>query len=156
MSIFLDIADQWQIADDAFAALESNAYAANDDPSYDAAVDQRKRNDQAYFLFLFTRFEDAVTQAIKPIVNNRTAGAAWPERRIWEAWSALVLKDDRSMHLLSKVEVVTDKSRNDYETIQEYYKGRNRIAHGGEYSEQFLIPEVAQRMHDISTSFPTS
>jgi hypothetical protein len=49
MSIFTDISDQWKIADDAFSALEQAAFAANDDAAFDAASEQRQRNDQAYF-----------------------------------------------------------------------------------------------------------
>jgi hypothetical protein len=154
MSIFTDIADQWQIADDAFSALESMAFAADDDQAFDVADKQRRRNDQAYFLFLFTRFEELITQAVKIITSNRAAGD-WSERRIWEAWSALVVKDGRSMHFLSKAEVITDKSRHDYEVIKNYYDGRNAIAHGGIHAEQFVIPEIAANMDNISSSFPT-
>jgi hypothetical protein len=156
MSIFTDIVDQWQIADDAFAALESAAFAADDDQRFDAAGEQRKRNDQAYFLFIFTRFEDAVNQAAKIIVSNRTSAAAWPEGRIWEAWSTLVFREKKNLHFLSKAEVITDKSRHDYELIKEYYRGRNNIGHCGIYSEQFLIPQIAQFMDTISASFPTA
>jgi hypothetical protein len=135
--------------------LEIVALAANDEQSFDVAGEQRKRNDQAYFLFLFTRFEEAVNQAVRIIIRNRASGA-WEERRIWDAWYALVMRNNRNMHFLSKAEIISDKSRNEYETIDNYYNGRNRIAHGGIHSEQFFIPEIAQRMDAISTSFPTS
>lgn len=156
MSIFTDIADQWQIADNAFSALESAAFAANNDAEYDVASEQRKRNDQAYFLFLFTRFEQAVNEAARIIVNNRSSGVAWQDRRIWKAWEDLTFKNNKNMHFLSKLEVVMDKSLHNYQSIREYYNGRNNIGHGGIYSKQFVIPEVANCMDTLSSSFPTS
>ena len=155
MSIFTDISDQWQIADTAFSTLEGAAFAANDDAAYDLASDQRKRNDQAYFLFLFTRFEQAINEAARVIIQNRSVGPAWQDSRIWEAWKALVMRDERNMHLMSKVEVVVDKSTHSYEIIKGYHSGRNNIGHGGVYTEQFVIPQVASFMHLASLSFPT-
>lgn len=156
MSIFSDIADQWQIAENAFSDLEIDAFSAGDEQAFDAAGDQKKKNDQAYFLFLFTRFEESVTSAVKLIITNRTAGAAWVDRRIWQSWSGLVIKNDISMHFLAKLEVLIDKSRNEYGIIKSYYEGRNRIAHGGIHSEQFFIPEVASKMENIAAAFPSS
>ena len=100
MSIFTDIADQWQIADGAVGDLEQAAFAADDDQRFDAADEQRKRNDQAYFLFLFTRFEDAVNEAITVIVGNRVSGVVWAERRVWEAWSG---QDVTAIRFMSKI-----------------------------------------------------
>ena len=51
------------------------------------------------------------------------------------------------------MEVLTDKGRGDYATAKEYYDGRNKIAHGGEWEAQFFIPDVAQAMHDLVKRF---
>lgn len=155
MGIYTDISDQWQIADDAFAARESAAFIADDDAAFDQASEQRKRNDQAYFLFMFTRFEQAVTDAAREVVKNRTSGSAWQDARVWEAWKAIVLRDERHAHFMSKFEVLKDKSSHTYELIKGYYAGRNNIGHGGIYAEQFFIPEVAIFMDRVSASFPT-
>jgi len=151
MTIFSEIADQWQIADAAFSALEQAAFVTDNDAAFDESSEQRKRNDQAYFLYLFTRFEDAVNQAVTTIIQNRVNGTAWADRRIWEAWSRGGVED---VHLMSKVEVLTDKSRGNYQTVKEYYDGRNEVAHGGTWEEQFVIPAVAQRMEEICGLFP--
>jgi hypothetical protein len=153
MSIFSDISDQWQIADEAFGALEHAAYAANDDPGYDAAGQQRKRNDQAYFLFLFTRFEDAVNEALDQIIKYLVSGVAWSDRRIWTAWSG---KGTDKIHFLSRIEVLIDKSTHPYAHVKEYYDGRNEIAHGGVWAEQFVIPNIAIAMEKIIASFPAA
>jgi hypothetical protein len=151
MSIFADIADQWQIADDTFSALEQAAFAANDDQNFDAAMEQRRRNDQAYFLFLFTRFEDTVNKAASVVIGNRISGANWTDRRIWEAWSR---RGVEQVPFLSKVEVLLDRSLHYYGLIKSYYDGRNDIAHGGIWSEQFVIPVIGRTLESISGSFP--
>jgi hypothetical protein len=115
-------------------------------------MEQRSRNDQAYFLYLFTRFEAEVNNAASVVVGNRTTGAAWTDRRIWEAWSHYGIQDVR---FLSKVEVLIDKSLHFYGLIKGYYDGRNDIAHGGIWSEQFFIPAIARTSENISASFPT-
>src|SRR5262245_33904012 len=153
MTIFADVATQWQIADNAFSVLVQQAFSTNDDALFDAAFEQKQRNDQAYFLYLFTRFEDAVNQAITVILGNHVPGISWSDRRIWEAWSKPGVED---ITFMSKVEVLTDKSRQDYATIKEYYDGRNDVAHGGIWSEQFFIPAIAQTMDRICATFPTS
>ena len=135
MSIFTDIADQWQIADGALGDLEQAAFAADDDQRFDAADEQRKRNDQAYFLFLFTRFEDAVNEAITVIVGNRVSGVVWAERRVWEAWLG---QDVTAIRFMSKIEILMDKSLHQYGIIKEYYRGRNDIAHGSIWNEPLL------------------
>jgi hypothetical protein len=153
MSIFSDIAAQWQIADDAFSRLEQAALASDDDPGFDAAVEQRQRNDQAYFLYLFTRFEDAVNSAASVVIANRTSGGAWADSRIWQAWSSRGVKE---IPFLSKVEVLLDKSRREYGAVKRYYDGRNDIAHGGIWSEQFVIPTIATMLEAFSAAFVTS
>jgi hypothetical protein len=100
---------------------------------------------------LFTRLEDAINTATETLVAARLAAApAWSERRIWQAWSRGPVRD---IWLLSKVEVLTEKGRQDYERVRQYYDGRNKIAHGGVWETQFFIPNVAQTMHDLVHAF---
>jgi hypothetical protein len=153
MTVFSDIADQWRIADAAFSQVIQHAFVADDDVLFDETWGQRQKNDQAYFLYLFTRFESAVNRAIDLILDNRITGAPWGDRRIWEAWSRIGIED---VHFMSKVEVLTDKSRADYGKIRRYYQGRNDVAHGGTWAEQFFIPTIAQEMDQLCAGFPTA
>jgi hypothetical protein len=105
MTIFQDIADQYAIADAAFAQAEQNAFDSNDDAAFDRASEQRRHNDQAYFLYLFTRFEREVNRAAETLLTVR-AGGTWSDRRVWQAWARIEVED---IHFLSKVEVLTDK-----------------------------------------------
>jgi hypothetical protein len=150
MSIFLDIAIQYSIADAAFSHAEQIAFEKDDDGAFDLASVQRRHNDQAYFLYLFTRFENQVNQAAQRLRAARVTGQPWAERRVWEAWSPAEIED---IHFMSKVAVLTDKSMTDYRDIQDFYKARNRLAHGDELEDQFIIPVVAQQMHDFVSRF---
>jgi len=153
MSVFLEVAGQYAVADVAFAEVEQKAFQDNDDTAFDQAGRARQHNDQAYFLYLFTRFEAAVNAATEALLATRLASASpWSERRIWQAWSRVPVRD---IALLSKVEVLTDKGRQDYRTVKEYYEGRNTIAHGGMWQAQFVVPNVAQTMNDLVQRFAT-
>jgi hypothetical protein len=148
MSIFLEIATQYAVADGVFADAEQHAYQADDDAAFDNARRARQRNDQAYFLYLFTRFEAEVNTSIETLLSGRLSfTAAWSERRIWQAWSRSPVRD---IAFLSKMEVLTDKGRNDYATAKQYYEGRNTIAHGQDWEVQFFLPTVAQVMDEIA------
>lgn len=154
MSVFIEIANQYAVADAAFAAAEQRAFQEDDDSAFDQAIEARQRNDQAYFLYLFTRFEAAVNAATEALLHMQLASATtWSERRIWQAWSRGPIRD---IALLSKVEVLTDKGRQDYATIKGYYDGRNAIAHGGTWNAQFFVPQIAQTMSDLAQRFTTS
>jgi hypothetical protein len=154
MSVFLEIAEHYAVADAAFVAVEQKAYQEDDDVAFDRAALARRHNDQAYFLCLFSRFEAEVSAVSKQLVANRLAVLpTWSERRIWQAWSG---GSGRDPAFLSKIEVLTEKGRQDYATIQEYYDGRNTIAHGGVWQARFVVPNVAQTMNDLLLRFATN
>ncbi len=151
MSIFIEISGYYADADASFAAAEQQAFLINDDTAFDAAGKARKCNDQAYFLYLFTRLEAEVDATVGKLLVARTGSSVpWSDRRVWQAWSRNQIQD---IALLSKVEVLTDKGRTDYAQIKQYYDERNKIAHGGVWQSQFFIPNVAQTMTDIVTRF---
>jgi hypothetical protein len=154
MSVFLEIAGHFMMADRAFVAAEQKAFENNDDGAFDHAGLARQHNDQAYFLYLFSRFEAEVNASSEALLAKRLASTAiWSERRIWQAWSRGPVRD---IAFLSKVEVLTDKGRQDYATIREYYDGRNTIAYGGVWQAQFFVPNVAQTMNDVLQRFVTT
>jgi hypothetical protein len=151
MSIFQDIAAQYMLADKPFGDAVQAAFDADDDAAFDAANQQRKHNDQAYFLYLFTRFEREVNLAVTQLLSVRAAGTLpWTDTRIWDAWSRTNIEN---ISFLSKVQVLTDKGRTDYRDVQEYYEPRNTIAHGDDLTGSVAILAVAQKMHDIVSRF---
>jgi hypothetical protein len=154
MSVFLEIVGYYAVADAAFAAAEQQAFQNDDDAAFDEAGLARQHNDQAYFLYLFSRLEAEVNASAEALLANRLASTAmWSDRRIWQAWARIPVRD---ITFLSKVEVLTDKGHRDYAMIREYYEGRNTIAHGGVWQAQFFVPHIAQTMHDLFNRFVTS
>ena len=86
MSVFLEIADYYAVADAAFAAVEQQAFQNDEDTAFDQAGVARQHNDQAYFLYLFSRFEATVNTASQTLlVQRRASTVTWSERRIWQA-----------------------------------------------------------------------
>ena len=71
MSVFLEIANNYAVADAAFAAAELNAFQDDDDTAFDQAGLARQHNDQAYFLYLFSRFEAAVNASSAALLATR-------------------------------------------------------------------------------------
>ena len=154
MTLFSDIATDHAVADAAFALAEQAAFQHDDDAAFDRADRARRRNDQAYFLYLFTRLEDAINEAVATLLlGRRAASVGWDDRRVWQAWSRMPVRD---IALMSKAEVLLDKGRQDYATIKGYYDGRNTIAHGGFWDEQFFVPNVAMEMDAIVQRFSTT
>lgn len=149
MTIYLEIAAQYAIADDAFAQAERIAFNNDDDAAFDAANTARKHNDQCYFLYLFTRLEAEINASVDRLIQVRLIGV-WADTRIWSAWSKGTIKD---IHFLGKASVLTDKSRSDYAQIAKYYEARNHLGHGGDLVAQYVIPSVAQKMHEITSRF---
>lgn len=116
---------------------------------FDRADGQRRNHEQAYFLYLFTRFEAAVNDALAKLLAARTDPALpWADRRVWQA---IRTERGREAPFLSRVEVLLDKSRGDFSRIHELYTGRNAIAHGGNYS--VAVDEVARQMDAIARRF---
>jgi hypothetical protein len=148
--IFADIADDYEIIDGGFAVAEHQAYEADDEAAFDRAGHARTHNDQAYFLYLFTRFEFEVAAAFEAIAAAGLSAAAWQERRVWQAWAR---GSGRDIGFLAKVEVLTDKGRPDYAAIKRYYDGCNTIAHGRVWDEEFSVPAVAQDMTGLVGRF---
>jgi hypothetical protein len=149
MSVFLDIVEQHSITDVAFEVAIIAAYGANDDAAFDRAFAARELNDQAYFLFLFTRLEGEIDAAFERLVANKSVGP-WADVRAWQVW-----RDRDRVDLMAKVELLLEKGRRECEELRSFHKARNLIAHGDQWKTKFAIPAVAQRMHDLVSAFVT-
>lgn len=102
---------------------------------------RRALNDMAYFLFLFTRFEDRVNlRATQLIAKKKTT--IWSQKRAWE----ILDKNHKAERLffMDKVALLTEKGNQDYNLINSYYDQRNRIAHGKTFTVAIDIGTVLQ------------
>ncbi len=106
-------------------------------------------NDHAYFLFLFSRFEDHVRSESKKLITKMQSGATGRHnKRAWEFVSRKNL--DEQLTLKNRVALLIDKGSADFRLISEYYDIRNEVAHGGSFSGPLLISRVIvdlERLH---------
>jgi len=111
------------------------AYNAIDEIEFDRADTARSRNDQAYFLFLFTRLEDAVNSAFKELIDIKAVGM-WQDNLAWIVWKGHKITE---IYLMTKVELLAEKGASDCEEIRRLYKDRNLIGHGAEWQQTLSI-----------------
>ena len=108
---------------------------------------RRMINDSAYFLLAFAQFEDAVRTRVKDIVVDRLK-KPWAQRSPWD------VIDPERLDFMGCIALMFEKGNRDYNAIGEYYRDRNRIAHGHWPKESILVPEVLKRLAEMETRFP--
>ncbi len=109
---------------------------------------KRKLNDQAYFLFMFSRFEDAVREESSQLIRqNSNTTLDWEHRRVWQLLPSGKNADQPSF--LNRVALLIDKGSHHYEKIKAYYEQRNTIGHGGDFTIPISISTV---VGDLSSS----
>jgi hypothetical protein len=117
------------------------------------AVYSRKRdlNDQAYFLFMFSRLEDHIRQeSSKLITKKRSSISSWKQRSVWDMLPTAA--DDDKMHFKKRLTLLVEKGRSDYNLVVNYYNDRNSIAHGGNFISSISMPTVIsefKRLHRV-------
>jgi hypothetical protein len=139
MGIFQELAKQYDLIDNAYAAEEFRAKRYG--WLKKEAAFQRKRlfNDQAYFLFMFTRLEARITlEASNLIRRKRATQASWRAKAPWTTMDS----DAGKIHFKARLALLTEKGRRDYELVCRYYEERNSLAHGGGFTTSISIPSV--------------
>lgn len=132
--IFDDLANIYSEIDNNYAANEAAARARRHNRVEASYRRKRELNDQAYFLFMFTRLEDRIRDlSIKLIEDKFNNLTNWNYRRTWE----ILYKRKDNIPLLDHVALLTQIGQTDYNLIVKYYKQRNNIGHGG---GAFTIP----------------
>ncbi len=141
MNVFESLADLYAEIDAHYMAQELQESAAGDVQSEAAIASKRRLNDHAYFLFMFTRFEDFVREeSSKLIRQNCDTRLDWTHRRVWQLLPSG--KGDDYPSFLNRVALLIDKSTDHYRDIQDYHKQRNTIAHGGDFTIPLSVPTI--------------
>lgn len=139
MGVFDDFRSQYAVADDSFDITEINAFGKNDDAAFDLVSQQRKLNDQAYFLYLFTRFEGEVNKAVDDLFTAKGGkDVLWSDRRIWDAVRS---RQTHEIPFMTRLQLLIDKGNVQFNDVSQLYRGRNAIAHGGSWQEENLVLE---------------
>lgn len=91
---------------------------------------QRALNDQAYFLFMFTRLEERISFLATSLINSKvTSISNYKNKRVWQLIKER--NDSDRLPLKEKVSLLTQFNGADYQLILRYKRQRDTIAHGG-------------------------
>jgi len=130
MNIFDELGKIYNEIDIKYASIEVQARLRGHHKKEAEYLRKRYLNDQAYFLFMFTRLEGRVRDISNNLIGNKIATRTnWKTKRIWE-----IIPKGKSQYVLNfkdRVALLTPKGQTNYGKIIDYYNQRNNIGHGG-------------------------
>jgi len=145
MNIFDELGKIYNEIDNTYASIEVKHRSFGHHKKEAEYFRKRQLNDQAYFLFMFTRIEDRVRNLSDNLIDNKvTALSDWKIKRTWEIINKQ--KSNDSLHFMNRVALLTQKGHDDYNLIQRYHDQRNNIGHGGAFTIAISIPTVIADM----------
>jgi hypothetical protein len=140
MRIFDELEAQYYDIDDRYSLVEFEAANKSWSKKEQKLKRMRELNDQAYFLFMFSRLEDRIRQESSSlIIKKKGVISSWKQRA---AWDILPSGTDGQPTFKNRLALLTDKSANDYRIVCAYYNERNSIAHGGSFTSSISMPIV--------------
>lgn len=146
MNIFDELEDQYNDIDQLYAKKEFEAIENGRTKEERKYTQKRNLNDQAYFLFMFSRLEDHINnECDKLIAKKKRTGNSWRQN---VAWSILPTKS-KDMNFQNRLALLVEKGKSDYETVSKYYKERNSIAHGGNFISPIIMPTVITELKKL-------
>ncbi|MFA4922707.1 MAG: hypothetical protein WC557_00765 [Ignavibacteriaceae bacterium] len=145
MNIFDELGKIYSEIDNICASIQVQARSKRQRKKESADFRKRQFNNQAYFLFMFTRLEDRVRDISDTLIDNKVATLTdWKTKRTWEIIHKQ--KSNDSLHFMNRVALLTPKGQIDYNLIKQYYTQRNNIGHGGSFTIAISIPTVIADM----------
>ncbi len=127
MHIFDELYTLYRIIDSNLNVVETSARMRGDTALENQTVRQRELNDQAYFLYMFTRLEEKIRQSTATLFSSKVTSTSDPkDLRAWE-----LIKANNRMSLMSHVSFLTPIGSSDYILIRDFKRQRDTIAHGG-------------------------
>ena len=148
MHIFDELYFLYRIIDRDLAIIETGARAGGDTTLEDQTVRQRELNDQAYFLYMFTRLEEKIRHSTTILFDSKIATTTSPKDL--KKWKRIKANDRLS--LMNHVAFLTPSGGADYALIRAFKRQRDEIAHGGLVSS-ILISYVHSEMSRLYLSF---
>lgn len=140
MSIFEELEAQYNEIDNQYAVTEFEAMSKGWTKKETKYRRKRDLNDQAYFLFMFSRLEDRIREeSSKLIAKKQTSISSWKQRAPWDILPSSATAD---LHFRKRLALLTEKGARDFNLISDYYKERNSIAHGGTFTRSISMPTV--------------
>lgn len=148
MNIFEQLEKTYSEIDNSYANNEINARLRGNYKKEGEYNSKRQFNDQAYFLFMFTRLEDRVRTLSDQLIENKmTTLSDWKSKRSWEIIQRQKVND--TLHFMNRVSLLTQKGGKNYNLIKQYYDQRNNIGHGGTFTIPIDIQDVISDMKQL-------
>jgi len=109
---------------------------------------KRDNNDQAYFIYIFSRLEDRIKSTCDKIITRKlTSKLSTRHKAPW-----YIVKERRSDDRLTFMEctsLVFEKGSSNYNKIQPYYSIRNKVVHGGNFPPNIVMNIVVNDLQQI-------
>ncbi len=148
MNVFDKIGKLYSEIDNTYASIEVLARSSGYHKKELEYSTKRYHNDQAYFLYMFTRLEGRVREISDNLIDNKISTLTdWKTKRAWEIFNKQ--KSNDSLHFLNRVALLTPKGQINYNLIKQYYDQRNEIGHGGTFTISISIPTVITNMKQL-------
>lgn len=148
MNIFDQLGEIYTEIDSTYASIEVIAHSQGHQKKESDYFAKRKINDQAYFLFMFTRLEDRVRSLSDKLIDQKLAILSdWKSKRSWEIIQKQKVND--TLHFMNRVSLLTPKGGSNFNLIKQYYDQRNNIGHGGTFTTTVIIPTVIADMKQL-------
>ncbi|MBM2816175.1 MAG: hypothetical protein HW421_2937 [Ignavibacteria bacterium] len=145
MNIFDELGKIYNEIDNKYVTILVQARSLKHNKKEAEYYRKRLLNDQAYFLFMFTRLEGRIREISDNIISDKTAKTKdWKTKWAWEVIQKQ--KSDDKLHFMNRVALLTPKGQTDYNLIKQYYDQRNEIGHGGDFTIIISIPTVIADM----------
>jgi len=141
MNIFDQLGMIYNEIDSTYASIEVIARSKGHRKKEAEYFAKRQFNDQAYFLFMFTRLEDRVRNLSDELIDDKIATLTdWRVKRTWEIIQRQ--KVNNTLHFMNRVALLSPKGQANYNLIKQYLDQRNNIGHGGTFTIAISIPTV--------------
>ncbi len=144
MRVFDELEALFNEIDNRYSSIEFEARSKGWNNKEQQYQRKRKLNDQAYFLFMFSRLEDRIRiQSTELIIKKQASIQSWRQRA---AWDILPSSSSVNYPFKKRLALLTKKGASDYTLVSDYYKERNSIAHGGSFTRPISMPTVITQL----------
>lgn len=103
----------------------------------------------AYYLILFAQFEAVISARAEHIIEEGLQAPVAQQRRAWQVIHDRNRKRILDMRFLDRLALIVDRGSHLYRDVEELYKQRSMIAHGGMLGEWLDILAIATRLNAV-------
>lgn len=129
MNVIGTLGEIYKSIDNQYASIELQARSRGHFRKEAAQQKIRELNDQAYFLFMFSRLEERIKTLSTDIIDNRCNNTVnYRNQRVWRMIKQR--NDNQRLDLMERASLITVFNGADYQQIHRYKTQRDAIAHG--------------------------